>query len=319
MAEFGVKYWAELRSRYKGVLWRAEIAERGFTGTAEEITAMFEKYQERGFFEIDMKYIQREKFMADIQSDLQLLKDIRTEWLGEEPQIQFDYKLDAFRKLLKKLRTEDPKRKIIVFTEFADTANYLGTALENDNLGIFKYTSKEASSTNKDAIRANFDAGLKPQYQRDDMFKPVVGIPAFSLKFQAFILKFSGRIFPSSDHFFLPLQPIKCAIQIIMAGSGSIINSMRLTCLGKSNGQPLALSWKGALSCIPYFIGNQANYLFENLDMCENCVNTHTHTHILTGVRRALIYSFLRRSTRAETLFSGVFCPFPYSYLFFHP
>lgn len=23
MAEFGVKYWAELRSRYKGVLWRS--------------------------------------------------------------------------------------------------------------------------------------------------------------------------------------------------------------------------------------------------------------------------------------------------------
>ena len=53
----------------------------------------------------------------------------------------------------------------------------------------------------------------------------------------------------------------------------------------------------------------------ENLDMCENCVNTH----ILTDVRRALIYSFLRRYARAETLFSGVFCPFPYSYLLFHP
>ena len=37
MAEFGVKYWAELRSRYKGVLWHVEIAERGFTGTAEEM------------------------------------------------------------------------------------------------------------------------------------------------------------------------------------------------------------------------------------------------------------------------------------------
>ena len=37
MAEFGVKYWAEMRSRYKGVLWRAEIAERGYTGAAEEM------------------------------------------------------------------------------------------------------------------------------------------------------------------------------------------------------------------------------------------------------------------------------------------
>lgn len=29
MAEFGVKYWTELRSWYKGVLWRVEIAGRG--------------------------------------------------------------------------------------------------------------------------------------------------------------------------------------------------------------------------------------------------------------------------------------------------
>ena len=168
-----IQAWIEKRDKvpvYKrGILPDVEdFYETSDDDLTEEITAMFEKYQERGFFEIDMKYIQREKFMADIQSDLQLLKDIQTEWFGEEPQIRFDYKLDAFRKLLKKLRTEDPKRKIIVFTEFADTANYLGTALQNDNLGVFKYTSKEASSTNKETIRANFDAGLKPQYQRDD-------------------------------------------------------------------------------------------------------------------------------------------------------
>lgn len=168
-----IQAWIEKRDKvpvYKrGILPDVEdFYETSDDDLTEEITAMFEKYQERGFFEIDMKYIQREKFMADIQSDLQLLKDIRTEWFGEKPQIRFDYKLDAFRKLLKKLRTEDPKRKIIVFTEFADTANYLGTTLQNDNLGVFKYTSKEASSANKETIRANFDAGLKPQYQRDD-------------------------------------------------------------------------------------------------------------------------------------------------------
>ena len=168
-----IQVWIEKRDKvpvYKrGILPDVEdFYETSDDDLTEEITAMFEKYQERGFFEIDMKYIQREKFMADIQSDLQLLKDIQTEWFGEKPQIRFDYKLDAFRKLLKKLRTEDPKRKIIVFTEFADTANYLGTALQNDNLGVFKYTSKEASSANKETIRANFDAGLKSQYQRDD-------------------------------------------------------------------------------------------------------------------------------------------------------
>lgn len=36
MVEFDVKYWAELRSRYKGVLWCVEITELGFMCIAEE-------------------------------------------------------------------------------------------------------------------------------------------------------------------------------------------------------------------------------------------------------------------------------------------
>lgn len=37
MAVFGLKYWAELRSKYKGVLWRVEISERGYSGGSEEV------------------------------------------------------------------------------------------------------------------------------------------------------------------------------------------------------------------------------------------------------------------------------------------
>lgn len=34
---FGLKYYAELRSKFKGVLWRVEIAERGYGGSSEEM------------------------------------------------------------------------------------------------------------------------------------------------------------------------------------------------------------------------------------------------------------------------------------------
>ena len=37
MASFGLKYFAELRSRNKGVFWRVEIAERDYSGLAEEM------------------------------------------------------------------------------------------------------------------------------------------------------------------------------------------------------------------------------------------------------------------------------------------
>lgn len=34
---FKLRYWAELRSKYKEVFWRVEIAERGYIGSAEEM------------------------------------------------------------------------------------------------------------------------------------------------------------------------------------------------------------------------------------------------------------------------------------------
>lgn len=37
MAVFGLKYFAELRSKFKGILWRIEISERGYSGVSEEM------------------------------------------------------------------------------------------------------------------------------------------------------------------------------------------------------------------------------------------------------------------------------------------
>ena len=38
MAVFGLKYYAEMRSKYQGIAWRCEIAQRGYTGPSEEMT-----------------------------------------------------------------------------------------------------------------------------------------------------------------------------------------------------------------------------------------------------------------------------------------
>ena len=37
MAHFGLRYFAQLRSKYKGVFWRVEIAERDYSGPSEEM------------------------------------------------------------------------------------------------------------------------------------------------------------------------------------------------------------------------------------------------------------------------------------------
>lgn len=72
------------------------------------------------------------------------------------------------------------------------------------------------------------------------------------------------------------------------------------------------------LVCISYLTYSLKKCI-NNLAVWKIRVNTHTHTHILTGIPRALIYLFSKRYTRMGTLFSGVFRPFPYSYVLFYP
>lgn len=144
----------------------------------ELITETFDRYEKKGFFEIDMKYI-KNSFVKDIKADVALLKEIHKKWFGKTGTIKSDPKLESFKKILSKQLAKDSKRKIIVFTEFADTADYLGKELQSYGLPVFKYTSSDASKTNKDIINANFNAGERKEYQRDD-YKILVATDAIS-------------------------------------------------------------------------------------------------------------------------------------------
>lgn len=165
-----------------------------------EVQEKFDKYSERGFFEIDMKYIDDE-FVKDIKADIQLLKTISKEWFGEDCVILADPKLNSFVQIIKEREQSEPNRKIIVFTEFADTANYLGEKLSNLGLKVFKYTSADASPHNKETIRANFDAGLKLELQRDD-YKILIATDAIS---EGYNLHRAGAIF----NYDIPYNPTR--------------------------------------------------------------------------------------------------------------
>ena len=142
------------------------------------ITETYEKYEKKGFFEINMKYI-KESFIDDIKADMALLLEIQKKWFGEDGTIKHDPKLESFKGILNKLLAKEPQRKIIVFTEFADTADYLGEALQTYGLPVFKYTSADASQNKKNTINANFNAGEKKEYQRND-YKILVATDAIS-------------------------------------------------------------------------------------------------------------------------------------------
>lgn len=198
--------WIEKRNKVpiykKGTLPDVEeFYENTSDDISEEIAGAFDKYENKGFFEIDMKYICKEEYLADMHSDLNLLRKIREEWFGEKNQIFVDHKLDEFKKLLKEQREKDPQRKIIVFTEFADTANYLGESLKNEDLGVFKYTSKESSSLSRKVIRENFDASEKANNQKDD-YQILIATDAIS---EGYNLHRAGTIF----NYDIPYNPTR--------------------------------------------------------------------------------------------------------------
>ncbi|MDD4847652.1 MAG: helicase-related protein [Bacteroidales bacterium] len=166
----------------------------------QEIQETFEKYEERGFFEIDMKYV-KDDFVADVKSDLLLLQNLREQWFGTDNKIQFDPKLDSFIEIIQQKIATDPKRKLIVFSEYADTANYLGKVLKNAGLPVMKYTAADASPANKDCIRANFDAGLRPTLQQND-YQILVATDAIS---EGYNLHRAGAIF----NYDIPYNPTR--------------------------------------------------------------------------------------------------------------
>lgn len=166
----------------------------------EEIEELFEKYEARGFFEIDMKYV-KDSFVTDVKADVQLLKNLQEQWFGKDNMIKSDPKLDSFIRIVSKQMKDDPNRKLVVFSEFADTVNYLGKALVNAGLPAMKYTSADATSANKDLIRANFDAGLKPALQQND-FCILVATDAIS---EGYNLHRAGAIF----NYDIPYNPTR--------------------------------------------------------------------------------------------------------------
>jgi len=131
------------------------------------------------------------------------LKKIRSEWFGKNDQFLIDSKLEEFSRLLREHRTKDPKRKIIVFSAFADTVNYLGRVLqENGNpLKVMKFTSEDATTANREKIRLNFDAGLPKELQKDD-FDILIATDAIS---EGYNLNRAGEIF----NYDIPYNPTR--------------------------------------------------------------------------------------------------------------
>jgi len=117
-------------------------------------------------YDID-KFVYKEKFVEDIKSDLKLYEKILKE-LSALNLVEDDPKTNC---LLDHLKTElkkkpvagEPKRKIIIFSEYADTVNYLSSQLTDAFGERVLVISGDLSSRKIMEINKNFDASSKEQ------------------------------------------------------------------------------------------------------------------------------------------------------------
>lgn len=126
--------------------------------------------ESKGLLAVDKKLLSDE-FIQDVERDKQLLTDIYEKWFGESASEikDLDPKLDNLKKRVDALLAENINRKIVIFSSYADTVNYLHSELtKRGTRRILKYTAADASKAMKRTIRENFDAGLKDSEQKDE-------------------------------------------------------------------------------------------------------------------------------------------------------
>ena len=122
--------------------------------TLETIKKKIDQLKQKGYFFIDKKEL-KVTFREELVKDIELLKKIKTDWALIDEKL--DPKLKYFKQIVKEKFNKEPSRKILVFSEFADTVNYLYDNIKSD-FRVFKYTSADSSKKNKKIIVENFDA-----------------------------------------------------------------------------------------------------------------------------------------------------------------
>lgn len=145
----------------------------------------------------------KDDFIKDVESDTQILISIREQWFGPNTTaVNLDPKLDCLIGRIGALLKDNPSRKIVIFSAYADTVEYLGIALKKAGINrILKYTAKDASKANRELLRANFDAGIKNELQ-ENKFDVLVATDALS---EGYNLHRAGIIF----NYDIPFNPTR--------------------------------------------------------------------------------------------------------------
>ncbi|RMF97981.1 MAG: helicase [Candidatus Schekmanbacteria bacterium] len=108
----------------------------------------------------DFEY--REKFLADIQSDLNLFKEILKS-LHDFDLVKNDPKTKCLIQNLKFQLKKDPSRKIVIFSEYLDTVKYLEPRLKKVFGNKLLTIAGDLTAQKLSALNKNFDASFPEQ------------------------------------------------------------------------------------------------------------------------------------------------------------
>lgn len=162
-----------------------------------ELEAVLSDLDSKGLIRVPASELQA-SFEEHLNEDIALLKQIKSEWQENDEDPKFDFLKEKIANSI----TTDSSRKILIFTEFSDTANYLFKKFNKDNFPrILKYSSEDSNDTNKKIIRSNFDAGLEESKQSND-FDVIIATDAIS---EGFNLHRAGSVI----NYDIPYNPTK--------------------------------------------------------------------------------------------------------------
>lgn len=123
---------------------------------------------EKGLLEIDKEMMDNPNFIKDVKHDTELLITVKNKWYTDSQFSQIDPKLENIARKIQSFLKERPDRKIVIFSSYKDTVEYLYKKLLEFGLQrVIKYTASEPTAIKKE-VQANFDASISSNKQKGD-------------------------------------------------------------------------------------------------------------------------------------------------------
>lgn len=143
-------------------------------------------------------------YIVAVKSDVDLLHGIYHDWFSDE-EIGEDPKYNEISDKISELLKNNSDRKIVVFSSFADTADYVQSKLQADGFRALLYTGG-ASKIDRSVVKQNFDASCPAAEQAND-YDIIVATDALS---EGFNLNRAGVII----NYDIPYNPTRVVQRI---------------------------------------------------------------------------------------------------------